>query len=79
MLVFLPLIFLAAALPLPFHAGALVIWVLLFPEFPEVGIFSLVMHTFFLLVNATIGVLFLPYANKELFSGQDKENSLDHA
>jgi hypothetical protein len=67
MLAFLPMIFLAAALPLPFHAGALLLWTVLFPEFPEVGAFSLVMHTFFVLFNAFIGVLFLPKANRELF------------
>lgn len=67
MLVFLPLIFLAAALPLPFHAGALVVWTVLFPDYPEVGAFSLIMHTFFVLFNALIGVLFLPTANKKLF------------
>ena len=67
MLVFLPLIFLAAALPLPFHAGALLLWTVLFPDYPEVGAFSLVMHTFFVLFNALIGVAFLPRANKELF------------
>ena len=67
MLVFLPLIFLAAALPLPFHAGALVIWTVVFPDYPAVGAFSLVMHTFFVLFNALIGVVFLPRANRELF------------
>jgi hypothetical protein len=67
MLAFLPVIFLAAALPLPFHAGALVLWTVLFPDYPEVGAFSLVMHTFFVLFNAVIGVLFLPRANRELF------------
>ena len=67
MLAFLPVIFLAAALPLPFHAGALLLWTVLFPDYPEVGVFSLVMHTFFVLFNAVIGVLFLPKANKELF------------
>ena len=67
MLALLPLIFLAAALPLPFHAGALVLWTVLFPNFPEVGAFSLVMHTFFVIFNAVIGVVFLPKANKELF------------
>jgi hypothetical protein len=72
MLAFLPVIFLAAALPLPFHAGALVVWTVLFPEFPEVGAFSLVMHTFFVLFNALIGVLFLPKANRELF-GDDAQ------
>jgi len=68
MLAFLPVIFLAAALPLPFHAGALLLWTVLFPDYPEVGAFSLVMHTFFVLFNATIGLLFLPAANRELFA-----------
>jgi len=67
---FLPVIFLAAALPLPFHAGALVLWTVLFPEFPEVGVFSLIMHTFFVSFNAVIGLIFLPKANKELFIDQ---------
>ena len=67
MLAFLPVIFIAAALPLPFHAGALLLWVVLFPQFPEVGVFSLVMHTFFVSFNAVIGLVFLPRANKELF------------
>lgn len=67
MLVFLPMIFLAAALPLPFHAGALVFWTVLFPEFPLVGAFSLVMHTFFVVFNALIGLAFLPLANRQLF------------
>ncbi|MGD9602419.1 MAG: hypothetical protein AB7O21_06465 [Gammaproteobacteria bacterium] len=68
MLAFLPVIFLAAALPLPFHAGALLLWTVLFPDYPEVGAFSFVMHTFFVLFNAAIGVLFLPRANRELFA-----------
>ena len=67
MLAFLPVIFLAAALPLPFHAGALLLWTVLFPDYPEAAVFSFVMHTFFVLFNAAIGVLFLPRANKELF------------
>jgi hypothetical protein len=67
MLAFLPVIFLAAALPLPFHAGALLLWTVLFPDYPEVGAFSLVMHTVFVLLNAVVGVIFLPKANKELF------------
>ena len=67
LLAFLPVIFLAAALPLPFHAGALALWAVLFPEFPEVSAFSLVMHTFFVVFNAAIGLLFLPKANRELF------------
>ena len=75
MLAFLPVIFLAAALPLPFHAGALLLWTVLFPEFPEVGVFSLIMHTFFVLFNAAIGVVFLPKANAELFDKKAVKNS----
>lgn len=71
MLAFLPVIFLAAALPLPFHAGALLLWTVLFPDYPEVGAFSLVMHTFFVLFNAAIGLLFLPLANRELIGAVD--------
>lgn len=71
MMAFLPVIFLAAALPLPFHAGALLLWTVLFPAYPEVGAFSLVMHTFFVLFNALIGIVFLPKANKELFGADE--------
>jgi len=79
MLAFLPVIFLAAALPLPFHAGALLLWTVLFPEFPEVGAFSLVMHTFFVLFNALIGVVFLPMANRELFGGDEPgDRAVEH-
>ncbi|HEX7036195.1 MAG TPA: hypothetical protein VF210_10495 [Pseudomonadales bacterium] len=78
MLAFLPVIFLAAALPLPFHAGALLLWTVLFPEFPEVGAFSLVMHTFFVLFNAAIGVLFLPKANRELFGAEPGPQAVGH-
>jgi len=74
MLAFLPVIFLAAALPLPFHAGALLLWTVLFPDYPEVGAFSLVMHTFFVLFNALIGLAFLPAANRELF-GQSTDSA----
>jgi len=76
MLAFLPVIFLAAALPLPFHAGALLLWTVLFPDYPEVAAFSLVMHTFFVLFNATIGVLFLPRANRELFGSLAQGRSI---
>lgn len=71
-LAFLPVIFLAAALPLPFHAGALLLWTVLFPDYPEVGAFSLVMHSFFVLMNALIGLTFLPRANRELFGSMPK-------
>ena len=56
MLAFLPVIFLSAALPLPFHAGALLLWTVLFPSYPEVGAFSLVMHTFFVVFLSLIHI-----------------------
>ena len=74
---FLPVIFLAAALPLPFHAGALALWTVLFPDFPEVGAFSLVMHTFFVGFNGVIGLPFLPRANRELFGPAAKAPAAD--
>ncbi|MFQ5697998.1 MAG: hypothetical protein ACE5IL_06895 [Myxococcota bacterium] len=64
---FLPVIFMAAALPLPFHAGALALWAALFPDYPEVSAFAFVMHVSFVLLNACIGLVFLPRANRELF------------
>ena len=73
LLAFLPVIFLAAALPLPFHAGALLLWTVLFPNYPQIAAFSFVMHTFFVLFNAAIGVLFLPRANRELFDAHHSE------
>lgn len=66
MLAFLPVIFLAASLPLPFHAGGLVLWTLLYPEFPEVSAFALVMSVFFVGFNAVIGVFFLPKVSRVL-------------
>jgi hypothetical protein len=70
MLAFLPVIFLASAIPLPFHAGALVLWQVLFPSYPQVAVFSLIMHTFFVVFNAAIGLLFLPRVNRELFGAK---------
>lgn len=75
MLALLPVIFLAAALPLPFHAGALVLWTLLYPEFPQVGAFSLVMSVFFVSFNAFIGLCFLPKVNRELFAETTDEGA----
>lgn len=68
MLTFLPMIFLAASLPLPFHAGGLLLWTFLYPEFPEVSAFALIMSVFFVSFNALVGVFFLPKVNRELFA-----------
>jgi hypothetical protein len=68
MLGVLPLVFFGAATPGPMRAVAISMWVLLFPEHPaEMAAFGLVMHNFFILFNAAIGLVFLRRANRELF------------
>jgi len=68
MLGVLPLIFFGAATPGPLRAVAISMWVLLFPNHPaEMTAFGLVMHNFFIFFNASIGLLFLRRANRELF------------
>jgi hypothetical protein len=67
MLGVLPVIFFAAAIPTPMRAAAITIWVVLFPENEaELSAFGLVMHNFFIFFNATIGLLFLRRANREM-------------
>jgi hypothetical protein len=68
MLAVLPLVFFGAATPGPMRAVAISMWVLLFPDRPaEMAAFGLVMHNFFIFFNASIGLLFLRRANRELF------------
>ena len=68
MLGYLPVIFLGATLPGPMHSVAILFWVLLFPDKPgQMTAFGLVMHNFFMLFNATVGLLFLRRATRELF------------
>ena len=45
-------------------------WTVLF-GIPLVGAFSLVMHTFFVVFNAVIGLVFLPLANRQLFGARE--------
>ncbi len=67
MLGVLPVIFFAAAIPTPMRAAAITIWVVLFPENEaQLSAFGLVMHNFFIFFNATIGLLFLQKANRDL-------------
>jgi hypothetical protein len=67
MLGVLPVIFFAAALPTPMRAAAITIWVVLFPEREaQMSAFGFVMHNFFIFFNATIGLLFLRRARREL-------------
>ncbi|HYL38910.1 MAG TPA: hypothetical protein VEV17_23535 [Bryobacteraceae bacterium] len=68
MLGYLPVIFFGAAMPGPMHSVAILFWVLLFPDRPgQMTAFGLVMHNFFILFNATVGLLFLRRATRELF------------
>jgi hypothetical protein len=68
MLGYLPVIFFGAAVPGPFRAVAISMWVILFPEHPaEMSAFGLVQHNFFIFFNATIGLVFLRRANREIF------------
>ena len=68
MLGYLPVIFFGAAVPGPFRAVAVSLWVVLFPDHPaEMSAFGLVQHNFFVFFNAAIGLLFVRRANREIF------------
>lgn len=68
MLGYLPVIFFGAAVPGPFRAVAISMWVILFPEHPaEMSAFGLVQHNFFIFFNAAIGLVFMRRANREIF------------
>ena len=68
MLGILPVIFLGAAAPGPMHSVAILFWVLLFPDRPgQMTAFGFVMHNFFILFNAAVGLLFLQRATREVF------------
>jgi hypothetical protein len=65
---YLPVIFFGAAMPGPMHSIAILFWVLLFPDRPgQMTAFGFVMHNFFILFNAGIGLLFLRRATREMF------------
>ena len=72
MLGFLPIIFFGALIPGPFRAVAVTLWPILFPEnIGTMSVFGFVQHNFFLLFNATIGLVFLKKVNDTLFGGKD--------
>jgi hypothetical protein len=65
---FLPVIFFGAAVPGPFRAVAITLWVELLPENrAAMATFGLVQHNFFIFFNAAIGLFFLRRANREIF------------
>jgi hypothetical protein len=65
---YLPVVFFGAAFPTPMRAVAITLWTLLVPDHAgEMAAFGLVMHNFFIFFNATIGLLFLRRAQREIF------------
>jgi hypothetical protein len=69
MLGYVPVVFFGAATPGPMRSVAITLWVLLFPGHEAaMAAFGLVQHNFFIFFNAAIGLLFLPRAQRELFS-----------
>ena len=75
LLLYLPIIFLAAALPIGVaHLGApQLLWLYFFGgQAPAASVlaFSLATHFIFMIMNATLGVLFLPRAARELMAGE---------
>ena len=65
---YLPVVFFGAAAPGPMRAVAITLWTLLVPDHAvEMAAFGLVMHNFFIFFNATIGLLFLRRAQREIF------------
>jgi hypothetical protein len=69
MMGYLPVIFFGAAMPGPMHSVAILFWVLLFPDRPgQMTAFGFVMHNFFIVFNAAIGLLFLRRATREIFN-----------
>jgi hypothetical protein len=70
MLGYLPVIFFGAGVPGPMRAVAITLWVVLLPDHAgEMAAFALVMHNFFILFNAAIGLVFLRRTQRELFGG----------
>ena len=71
MLGYLPVILFGAVMPGPMRSVAIVLWVTLFPDNPgEMSAFGFVQHNFFIFFNASIGLLFLRRANRELFGAR---------
>jgi len=68
MLGYLPVIFFGAGIPGPMRTVAITLWVVLLPDHAgEMAAFALVMHNFFILFNAAIGLVFLRRTQRELF------------
>jgi hypothetical protein len=69
MLGYLPVIFFGAAVPGPMRTVAITLWVVLFPGYEgQVTTFAFLQHNFFIFFNATIGLLFLRRAYRDLMA-----------
>jgi len=67
----LPVIFFGAAVPGPMRTVAITLWVVLFPGYEgQVTTFAFLQHNFFVFFNATIGLLFMRRAYRELLEGE---------
>jgi hypothetical protein len=76
MLGYLPVIFFGAAVPGPMRTVAITLWVVLFPgQEGEVTTFAFLQHNFFVFFNASIGLIFLRRAYRELFEGSRARTS----
>ncbi len=77
MLGYLPVIFFGAAVPGPMRTVAITLWVVLFPgQEGEVTTFAFLQHNFFVFFNASIGLIFLRRAYRELFAGSGAGSTL---
>jgi hypothetical protein len=77
---YLPVIFFGAAVPGPMRTVAITLWVVLFPGYEgQVTTFAFLQHNFFVFFNASIGLLFLRRAYRELFAGSGAGNAPSHA
>lgn len=71
MLTYLPLVIFGTLVPGPFRAVAVTMWPTLFPAHAgAMAVFGFVQHNFFVLFNASIGLLFLRKTNRELFDAE---------
>jgi hypothetical protein len=67
MLGYTPVVFFGATTPGPMRSVAILLWVTLFPDNPgELTAFGFVQHNFFIFFNATIGLLFVRQAMRDL-------------
>ncbi len=73
MLGYTPVVFFGATTPGPMRSVAILLWVILFPDHPgEMTAFGFVQHNFFIFFNATIGLVFVRQAMRDLSISKSK-------